>query len=318
MTHQRDSTEFDYDVCLSFAGEDRAFVETVANGLRSIGIRVFYDRYEEVELWGKDLYSHLDDVYRNTARFCVMFISSRYAQKVWTNHERQSAQARAFKENAEYLLPARFDDTVVPGLRETIGYVDLRTTNEEKLVQMIEMKVGPRQTTNYFPPVPDRLFVALDADDEEEQDLISSHAHKLLSVLRRTTVEERFVVFQLLRNGCPAELPDNIHINIDLLRRYTDFTVQKLKRILGNLSSLGFLTSLRDDDETDAARIGKSKMLVLEWHDMSLDDGGNATEVACEMIIGATSGYCEEHGIQALERLDFSQLASATTVVDTH
>jgi hypothetical protein len=48
-----------------------------------------------------------------------VFISSHYARKLWTNHERKSAQARAFKERSEYLFPARFDDTDVPGILST-------------------------------------------------------------------------------------------------------------------------------------------------------------------------------------------------------
>jgi hypothetical protein len=56
--------EFEYDFCLSFAGEQRAYVEEVASELKSRGIRVFFDDYEKAELWGKDLYAHLDEVYR--------------------------------------------------------------------------------------------------------------------------------------------------------------------------------------------------------------------------------------------------------------
>lgn len=316
--YNRNTEDFDYDVCLSFAGEDRDYVEKVANELRERGIRVFYDRYEQIELWGKDLYTHLDDVYRHSARYCVMFVSCHYAEKLWANHERKSAQARALKENTEYVLPARFDDTDIPGLPDTIGYVDLRHIDPDQLANMIQQKIGRRQTNNYLPPIPDRLFDALSAEDENERDLIYSHASTFLSVLRRMTDEERFVMFQFILNSCPAELPENIHLNIDLLRRCTGFATQKLKRILGNLQSLGFFTSFRDDDETCSQHIGKSQMFVLEWHDMSVETGDNATDVACEMIVGATTGYCEEHGLQTLQRLDFSQLASATTVTDKH
>ena len=35
-----------YDVALSFAGEDREYVEAVAQGLKNAGISVFYDRFE--------------------------------------------------------------------------------------------------------------------------------------------------------------------------------------------------------------------------------------------------------------------------------
>ena len=109
-----------YDVALSFAGEDREYVESTAKILREKGLKVFYDKYEEAALWGKDLYTHLSDVYGAHAIYTIAFFSAHYARKVWTNHERQSAQARALEENREYLLPARFDDTPIPGVLSTI------------------------------------------------------------------------------------------------------------------------------------------------------------------------------------------------------
>jgi hypothetical protein len=131
-----------YEVVLSFAGEDRGYVEEVAHALRSNGVSVFYDRYEEVSLWGKDLHDHLDKVYRGSARYCVMFISRHYKEKVWASHERRSAFARALAEKEEYILPARFDDTEIPGLRPTLGYVDLTQKGPEQLAEMIIAKLG--------------------------------------------------------------------------------------------------------------------------------------------------------------------------------
>ena len=72
-----------------------------------MGVSVFYDEYEKADLWGKNLYDHLSDVYRKRARFCLMLLSKHYAAKQWTNHERQAAQARAFSENQEYILPGK-------------------------------------------------------------------------------------------------------------------------------------------------------------------------------------------------------------------
>lgn len=134
--------EYDYDVTLSFAGEDRGYVERVATALNELGVRVFYDRYEEVDLWGKNLYEHLDEVYRKRARFCVVFVSKHYADKLWTNHERKSAQARAFENKEEYILPVLFDSTEVPGMLPTIGYVDGNTRTPEDLALLIARKTG--------------------------------------------------------------------------------------------------------------------------------------------------------------------------------
>ncbi len=107
--------EFDYDVALSFAGEDREKAEELAGLLTSRKLRVFYDLYEQAELWGKDLYQHLQSVYRDRAKYCVIFSSKAYAEKLWTKHELRQAQARAFTENREYILPIRIDDTDIPG-----------------------------------------------------------------------------------------------------------------------------------------------------------------------------------------------------------
>ena len=54
MTRKK-GQQFRYDVCLSFAGEDRTYVKEVAGELTVRGVKVFYDEYERSELW--QLYS---------------------------------------------------------------------------------------------------------------------------------------------------------------------------------------------------------------------------------------------------------------------
>lgn len=131
-----------YEVVLSFAGEDREYVEKVAEYLKNKSVKVFYDKYEEVTLWGKDLTEHLNKVYGGTARYCVMFISKHYKDKVWTTHERRSAFAKAVEERGEYILPVRFDDTRIDGLLPTIGYVDATKKTPEEVGKMILQKLG--------------------------------------------------------------------------------------------------------------------------------------------------------------------------------
>ncbi len=168
-----------YDVCLSFAGEDRGYVAKVAAHLQSRGMRTFYDEYERVSLWGKDLYEHLDDVYRNAARYCVLFISRFYAKRLWTSHERKSAQARAFNENREYILPARFDTTPLPGLLPTVGYIDLKNLRPKELSDLIVDKVGFPRREYYVPPIPDRLFARLNLEERGPEAMPSSRPRNL-------------------------------------------------------------------------------------------------------------------------------------------
>jgi TIR domain len=132
----------EYDVCLSFAAAQRQYVEEVAKGLRAAGAEVFYDFFETAELWGKDLVEHLDEIYRNRSRYCVLFASEAYAERMWTNHERRSAQARAIVQRSEYILPVRCDDTAIPGLLGTVGFLDARVLSPAELVAEILRKLG--------------------------------------------------------------------------------------------------------------------------------------------------------------------------------
>ncbi len=130
-----------YDIAISFAGEDRPVAERLASLLVTKGLNVFYDEYEQANLWGKDLYVHLSKIYKDEAKYCLMVVSEYYAKKQWTNHERKAAQARAFAENSEYILPLRLDDASIDGILDTVGYVDYRTTDIEKIVEMVVKKV---------------------------------------------------------------------------------------------------------------------------------------------------------------------------------
>lgn len=132
---------YTYDVALSFAGEDREYVDKVAHTLRDSRVRVHYDEFFQADMWGMDLIEHFDDIYRHQARYCVMFISENYVRKAWPSHEKRSALARELIDTG-YILPARFDDTDVLGLPPSKAYVDLTVTTPEQLASLIVQKLG--------------------------------------------------------------------------------------------------------------------------------------------------------------------------------
>lgn len=131
----------EFEIALSFAGEDREYVDQVANLLRDSGVKVFYDLFEEANLWCKNLYDYLTEIYMNKALYTIMFISDSYSKKLWTGHERQAMQARAFQENQEYILPARFDETPIPGILPTTAYIDISNKSPAEFVKLIHKKL---------------------------------------------------------------------------------------------------------------------------------------------------------------------------------
>ncbi|KAF0140354.1 MAG: TIR protein [Stygiobacter sp.] len=133
--------EYDYDVAITFAGENRDIAEALAKGLAQKNIKVFYDAFEQAELWGKNLYDHLSHIYGKAARYCIMLLSKDYADKMWTTLERKSAQARAFREKTEYILPIRLDETEIPGLPETVGYISIKDNSIDNIVELVYKKL---------------------------------------------------------------------------------------------------------------------------------------------------------------------------------
>jgi hypothetical protein len=146
---------FEYEVALSFASEQRAEVNAVAECLKRAGVKVFYDDDEKSKLWGKNLLDHLSEVYQKKAKLCVIFASKEYSEKIWTNLERQNAQARALQDKgAEYILPVRFDSTEIPGLLPTIGYLDFSREGPSGICSALLAKLGRPADTSASPSVP--------------------------------------------------------------------------------------------------------------------------------------------------------------------
>jgi len=127
----------DFDVAVSFADEDRPYVVRVVREMQRLGVRVFYDADQSVALWGKDLVAEFDDVFQQRCRSVVVFISRHYVSKDWTRHELRSALAHAIRVRHVYVLPARFDDSPLPGLPDTVRHVDCNTTTPEELARMV-------------------------------------------------------------------------------------------------------------------------------------------------------------------------------------
>jgi len=72
----------------------------------------------------------------------VIFVSAEYAERMWTNHERQSAQARALRDRGkEYILPIRLDDTDLPGWPTTVAHQDLRKRSIEEIGALLIEKL---------------------------------------------------------------------------------------------------------------------------------------------------------------------------------
>jgi GTPase SAR1 family protein len=138
---EKKRSKHEIDVALTYATEQIEYVRRVDEELSRSGVRVFFDKDHETELWGEDLIVYLDRVFRELSTLCVMFISDDYIRKLWPRHERRSALARQMEQEESYILPVRFDNAIVPGLSTSIKYVRAEENTPAQLAERIRAKL---------------------------------------------------------------------------------------------------------------------------------------------------------------------------------
>ncbi|SFI64552.1 TIR domain-containing protein [Aerobium aerolatum] len=110
---REDAKDFEWDVAISFAGENRTFANFVGEQLRELDISVFYDRnYEDNYLgglWSKEFL----EIFVNKSRLVVAILDQHHKDKVWPTFERDCFTSRV--SDAE-VIPVFLDRTIFPGI----------------------------------------------------------------------------------------------------------------------------------------------------------------------------------------------------------
>ncbi|MEX0753991.1 MAG: TIR domain-containing protein [Actinomycetota bacterium] len=134
---------FEYDVAVSFAGEDRPTVLGLVQALQDRGVLVFYDFDQQAMLWGKDLRVVLADVYANRARYMLICLSSNYPERDWPTFEFEVGKDAADRRTEEYLLPVALAEDIphLVGLPVTVAYLNLAELTIEQLADALVDKL---------------------------------------------------------------------------------------------------------------------------------------------------------------------------------
>lgn len=132
-----------YEVAISFAGEQRAYAEALARHLSQYGIAHFYDADNEAHLWGKNLAEEFHGIYTSKTRYVLMIVSKEYVEKQWCRHERRSAISEGLKREEEFILPICFDGTwPPPGMPASVSYIDGAQKKPAEISALIAEKLG--------------------------------------------------------------------------------------------------------------------------------------------------------------------------------
>ena len=137
---------YTFDFAISFSRECRSEARQLAKFLEDQGAVVFYDRSFSAHLLGKPLDDEFPRVFGRSTRFFVPFVSAAYARRPWPQYEWAIAKLEATRRQDEFILPLRVDDSLLLGLPDTIGYLDLREVKLSKVSDILISKLESSTT----------------------------------------------------------------------------------------------------------------------------------------------------------------------------
>ncbi len=140
--------EYNIDIALSFAGEDRKIAEDIAKALMNEGVEVFYDEFHKADMWGKKLTNYFSKVYGPKARFVMLLISKHYPIKDWTDFELSIARKEAQSRKEEFILPVKLDTTKIVGIHEDVAYLDYNMEGIDGIVDATLNKLSKKKKIN--------------------------------------------------------------------------------------------------------------------------------------------------------------------------
>ena len=136
-----------YDIAVSYASEQRAYVERFVQRLRFHKLSVYYDRDAQRRMVGKILDQELHRIYIQESVCCVLFLSDAYAKKPVTRYESQIILSESIFRN-QYMYIFKFDQISLPGLNRNFIYSNIHEFPEPERYAdfMYEVTSGKKAT----------------------------------------------------------------------------------------------------------------------------------------------------------------------------
>jgi hypothetical protein len=132
---------YEFDIAISFAGENRALAKHIAEQLLSLDVQVFYDENFESNYLGKAWSKEFTRIFGSASRYVLCLLDENHQQKIWPTFEREVFIPRIQK--AE-VIPVYLDDTPVVGVpKDVVGIIfrDMSSGWQERADSEIVYKV---------------------------------------------------------------------------------------------------------------------------------------------------------------------------------
>ncbi len=109
--------EYEYDVAISFAGENRELARYIAESLNDLDVNIFFDEYFENNYLGKAWGKEFKRIFSEASRFIVVLLDKHHLDKIWPTFERDCFIPRIKNES---VIPIRLDNSIFAGIPNDI------------------------------------------------------------------------------------------------------------------------------------------------------------------------------------------------------
>ncbi len=118
---RENAPDYDFEIALSFAGENRDLARFIFESLRTLDVSVFFDEMFEANYLGKVWTAQFRDVFGARSRFVLCLLDQHHYKKIWPTFEREHFLPRVQEES---VIPVFLDDTVFLGIpKDIVGIV---------------------------------------------------------------------------------------------------------------------------------------------------------------------------------------------------
>jgi hypothetical protein len=138
--------DFDYDIAISFAGENRKLARFIVDQLAELDISTFYDRNYEDNFLGGLWAQTFKEVFAERSRLVVAILDIHHYDKVWPTFERDCFAVRV--KNSE-VIPIKLDDTVFVGFPKDLVSIILKfdgdiEENKDMLIDDVVLRIATK------------------------------------------------------------------------------------------------------------------------------------------------------------------------------
>ena len=114
---EHEGEEYEFEIAISFAGENRALAAFISDSLETLDVHVFYDANYESNYLGKTWSKQFADIFGNKSRYVLCILDKHYAEKIWPTFEKEQFTPRVATES---VFPIFLDDTKFVGIPHDI------------------------------------------------------------------------------------------------------------------------------------------------------------------------------------------------------